>query len=70
MKNTELTPKMQQILDLVTKRGGMFAGHDVDDRGWQINVPASTLRALEKRGLITLSISPDGGMMALPVKVD
>ena len=44
--------------------GCVFAGRSVTRRGSVFEVAASTIRALERRGLVTTSISPDGGVMA------
>lgn len=60
-----MTPKQTQALDLAKANdGAVFAGYNVTKKGSRVMVAASTLRALEKQGLVTLCIGPDGGMMA------
>ncbi len=61
MKN--LTQKMEFALNEAKASGAVFAGHSVDRRGRRIQHAASTLGALARRGLLALSIGPDGGMM-------
>jgi hypothetical protein len=40
------------------------AGASCDERGSRTFHAASTLRALERRGFVSVQLSPDGGMMA------
>lgn len=56
----------QKALDYAAENGCVFAGENVTSRGSCFQVAASTLRALERRGFLTVQISPDGGMMGRP----
>lgn len=57
-----MTPAMLRAMGILEARGTVFAGCQTEGDGQPIN--ASTLRALERRGLVRLGLSPDGGMMA------
>ena len=65
---TELTDTMKWVLEDVRKRGIAFAGRNVVD-GKAYDIRATVLRALELRGLVTISTSPDGGLMARPTTI-
>lgn len=58
----ELTINMKTAIQFAKDNGAVFAGYNMA-RGSRFRVAASTLLALEKRGLLTTSIGPDGGMM-------
>ena len=59
-----LTAKMIYAMRIAKLDGGVVAGKSIDRRGSVCTVFASTLRALASRGLVRLSIGPDGGMAA------
>lgn len=61
-KTTNITPSMTKALEFAQRHGAVHAGANVK-RGHVVRFPASVLRALERRGLLSLQISPDGGMM-------
>lgn len=63
---TALTDEMTRVLTLVVERGALVAGKG-EHKGRVERISATTLKALERRGLVTLHIGPDGGMMARPV---
>lgn len=59
-----MTTAMQKAINMAKAQGGyIIAGHSVSAKGSTVRVSASTLRALAKRGVMTLHIGPDGGMM-------
>ena len=62
---SNMTETMLVALATSIRQRAIFAG-----RGRRMSVvfPASVLRALYRRGLVTLHVSPDGGMMAFPTK--
>jgi hypothetical protein len=67
--NKPLTPKMLDALRLARVNDGVvFAGVDYKrepgGRHRMVRTPASVLLGLERRGLATCQIGPDGGMMA------
>jgi len=64
MTNPSLTDKMVYAMRIAKVDSGVVAGKSIDWRGSVCVVFASTLRALASRGLMTLSIGPDGGMAA------
>jgi hypothetical protein len=59
-----LSGAMTDALRFLRAEGVVFAGANVTRRGSVVRVAASTLRALERRDLCTLSVGPDGGIMA------
>jgi hypothetical protein len=59
----KITANMEQALMEARASGVVHAGKSVDWRGRTSRHAASTLRALAQRGLLSLAISPDGGMM-------
>ena len=59
----KLTAAMQSAMEWIDRDGFVYAGTNVH-KGRQYNIAASTLRGLERRGLVALQVSPDGGMMA------
>ncbi len=67
---TELNAKREKALALAKRNGAVFAGHGNEESwGCYRRVSASTIRALERRGLVKTRISPDGGLMATLVEV-
>lgn len=70
MKNPKLTPKMLQTLDFARRNDGMvFAGPNHEripgDSNYDtFKVPPTVLEGLLWRGLVTLQLSPEGGMAA------
>ena len=67
--NRKLTPKMLDALRVARVNDGcVFAGKDYKrqsgGRHIMIRTPATVLMGLERRGLATLQLSPEGGMMA------
>lgn len=59
-----MTESMTKALEVAKAQGGhVFAGYNVV-RGRQTLISARTLDALARRGVVTLSIGPDGGMLA------
>jgi LDH2 family malate/lactate/ureidoglycolate dehydrogenase len=66
MDTTTLTVSMEKALAWARAHGVIFAGTNIRN-GCQVTFAASVIRALARRGLVTLAISPDGGMMARPV---
>jgi hypothetical protein len=63
MNGTDLTDAMRKALELARDEGAVYAGQNVRRGGLVSKVNSSVLRALERRGLLKLQISPDGGMM-------
>ena len=61
-----LTVAMRYALATAKERGFVVAGADAIG-GKIVRTSAATLQALERRGLLKLSISPAGGMMGRPV---
>ena len=61
--NAAITTAMVGALNAISREGRVFAGRNVY-KGRGFMVAASTLIALERRGKVVLSISPDGGMIA------
>ena len=60
----DLSEPMREALSFARDSGGtLYAGRNVI-RGRSLVVNARTLDGLASRGLVTLSVSPDGGMMA------
>jgi hypothetical protein len=59
----ELTKAMQDAMEWVNRDGFVYAGYNVH-KGRRFMIYTSTLHALEKRGLVTIQTSPDGGLMA------
>lgn len=59
--------------DLVRARiaedGAVFAGNNVSRKGCVENISASTLRSMERAGLVTIRMSPDGRLMAVPREI-
>lgn len=67
-----LTSAMLDALDIAVDFGAAVAGAQADPRvsyrGSLLRIHASALRALERRGYVTLHISPDGRKMARPTE--
>jgi hypothetical protein len=61
-KNT-LTAAQTKALEYLTEHGYVFSGTTVQ-RGAVVRVAASTLRALERKGLVTIAHHCDGGLVA------
>ena len=61
---SDLTPRMVTALRIASEKVKVSAGLDVTPSGQSVRIAASTLRALEQRGLVTLCLSSDGGMAA------
>lgn len=61
-----LTPSMERALRYTVQNTFSYAGRDCMRTGEVVTVAASTLRGLAHRGMVTLGINPDGGMMATP----
>lgn len=57
------TPAQQAAMTRILRDGFVYAGTNTH-KGRVERTAASTLRALERKGLVVLSLSPDGGMMA------
>ena len=57
-----MTTAQTKALEIALRDGAVFAGRS-EHKGSAFTVSASTLRALERQGKLTLSIGPDGGMM-------
>lgn len=57
-----MTP-MEKAIEIAKRNGAVFAGKNGNGKGGLVTVSASTIRGLELRGLVTVSIGPDGGMM-------
>lgn len=62
-ENNNLTAPMVRALAILNRDGAVFAGANVHKGRVEV-VSASTLRGLERRGRVVLSVGPDGGMMA------
>lgn len=63
MKRIEYNTPADLVRQLLILNGAAFAGRNVyNGCGYRVNV--STLRMLERKGEVVLSIGPDGGMMA------
>jgi hypothetical protein len=60
-----LTPKMERALHFAIDNGAVFPGYN-ERKGSRYTVAFQTIKALESRGLIVMSISPDGGSMGRP----
>lgn len=58
-----LSPAMVAMLAFAVRQGGWLVAGDTCESGRKITVSASTVRALASRGMVTLSLSPDGNMM-------
>ncbi len=61
-----LTGPMMIVLARAVERGGVVAGTGGDGKGSTERNSPSAMRALERRGLVTLHLSPDGGMACRP----
>ena len=65
------TEKQHHAMTLALRHGAVFAGKgNRGERHGSMSDPVfgSTLRNLERRGLLGLSIGPDGGMMGCPTE--
>jgi hypothetical protein len=63
-----LTAKMQAALNIaMSDAGEVHAGTDIHN-GRVVRTSASTMRALEARGLLVISVSPEGGLVGRPAK--
>lgn len=63
-----LTDAQSFAMWLAVKEGYVYAGKNMTSSGQVVQVSASTLRSLERRGGLVTQISPDGGMMATPTQ--
>lgn len=66
MSLMKLSQPMILALQRAIKSGAVFAGTGASERGAVERHSAKALQGLERRGLLTLHISPDGGTMGRP----
>jgi len=59
-----MTKPMEKAIEIAKCNGAVFAGKNSNGRGGLVTVSVSTIRGLERRDLVVVSIGPDGGMMA------
>lgn len=57
------TPAQIRVLEVIARDGSAVAGRSAY-RGRVENLSAQAMLALERAGIVTISIGPDGGMMA------
>jgi hypothetical protein len=63
-RGSGLTAEMCRILDILDLEGAAIAGTRIEGGCRKRDISAATLRALAARRLVTLGLSPDGGLMA------
>lgn len=63
MSDTKFTPAQIRVLEAIGRDGSAIAGRSVHKGRVEV-LSAQAMLALERAGIVTITIGPDGGMMA------